>query len=649
MKTIVIRQLTLLNFKGIRNLTVDFDAIETNIYGANGAGKTTVFDAFTWLLFGKDSKDRKDFNIKTLGEDGKAIERLPHEVTACIEVNGEEINLKKCYVENWTKKRGSAVETFNGHSVECYYNDVPCSVTEYGRKIAELCDEQVFRLITNPLYFTAQKKDYQRGMLFKLAGNVTNDDVLAQYPEFSDLVAMLSGKTLEELKREVQSKKRKIKDGIDTIPARIDERKRDMPQELDWTNIEYEIKAFNDALKKKDAEIADRSKAFNEITKQKQEKARQLSEVKIQITRREHELNDSLLADYNNAMREHTNAVTRASVLRNERKFKAISLPRLENELSALNAKRESLIQEWKAIKAETFVIDENRLICPTCKRWLDETDIEQKKEQMMAEFNTNITRKLEHNKAIGMETKAAIEAKQQEIDNLKDQLFALDNELAQLESSPVYLNEPTKMDIAPYINADKTIIELSNKLTDLQNQLDEEIKAPDLSDLMAERASIEVSIRESQALLNGRDRIAANNKRIAELEKEYQESQSQLAELEGLEFNIQQFGKARIEQVESRINGMFNIVRFKMYEQQINGGEIETCEAMVNGVPFSDLNDAMKINAGLDIINAICRENGIVAPIFIDNRESVSEITSVSAQIVNLFVDANSRTLRIQ
>lgn len=649
MKTIVIRQLTLLNFKGIRNLTVDFDAIETNIYGANGAGKTTVFDAFTWLLFGKDSKDRKDFNIKTLAEDGKAIERLPHEVTACIEVNGEEINLKKCYVENWTKKRGSAVETFNGHSVECYYNDVPCSVTEYGRKIADICDEQVFRLITNPLYFTAQKKDYQRGMLFKLAGDVTNDDVISQYPEFSDLVAMLSGKTLEELKREVQSKKRKIKDGVDAIPARIDERKRDMPQVLDWENIEYEIKSFNDALKKKDAEIADRSKVFNEITQQKQEKARQLSEVKVQITRREHELKDSLLADYNNAMREHSNALTRASVLRNERKYKAISLPRLEKELANLNEKRENLIQEWRAIKAETFVIDENRLICPTCKRWLDETDIEQKKEQMMAEFNANITRKLEHNKAIGLETKAAIEAKQQEIEDLKNQLFTLDNELAQLESSPVYLNEPTKMDIGPNINADKTIIELFNKATDLQNQLDEEIKAPDLSDIMAERTSIEVNIRESQALLANRERIAANNKRIAELEKEYQESQSQLAELEGLEFTIQQFGKARIEQVENRINGMFNIVRFKMYEQQINGGEIETCEATVNGVPFSDLNDAMKINAGLDIINAICRANGIVAPIFIDNRESVSEITSVSAQIVNLFVDANSMTLRIQ
>ena len=138
MKSIVIRQLTLLNFKGIRNLTVDFDLNETNIFGYNGTGKTTIFDAFTWLLFGKDSKDRKDFNIKTLDANNQPIERIPHEVTACIEVNGEEINLKKCYNEVWTKKRGSAVETFNGHSVECFYNDVPCSVTEYAKKIAEL-------------------------------------------------------------------------------------------------------------------------------------------------------------------------------------------------------------------------------------------------------------------------------------------------------------------------------------------------------------------------------------------------------------------------------------------------------------------------------------------------------------------------------
>lgn len=649
MKSIVIRQLTLLNFKGIRNLTVDFDLNETNIFGYNGTGKTTVFDAFTWLLFGKDSKDRKDFNIKTLDANNQPIERIPHEVTACIEVNGEEINLKKCYNEVWTKKRGSAVETFNGHSVECFYNDVPCSVTEYAKKVAEICDEQVFKLITNPLYFTAQKKDYQRTMLFRLAGDVTNDDVLARYPEFDSLVAMLSGKTLEELKREVQSKKRKIKDGVETIPARIDERKRDMPDTQDWAKLEAEIAGLEQQLADIDAQIADRSKSYNEATKQKQEVARQLSEVKSCITAREYELKDKLLADYNQAKREHDNAVSRVATLNNDRKYKSLSLQRAENELADLQAERERLLSEWRAIKGEVLVIDEDNFICPTCKRALDETDIEEKKVQMANDFNANIARKLERNKARGMEIKAAIEAKEAEIGTIKNAIFAIDNEIAQLSASKAYSTAPAMPDVAPAINADKTIIELRNKATDLQNQLNQEITAPATNDLSERKRAIEDNIRNNKVWLADRERIANNNKRIAELEKEYTESQAQLAELEGVEYNIQQFSKARIEQVENRINGMFNLVKFKMFEQQINGGEIETCEATVNGVPFSDLNDAMKINAGLDIINAISRANGIVAPIFIDNRESVCEIVSGLAQIVNLIVDANCKTLKIE
>lgn len=649
MKSIVIRQLTLLNFKGIRNLTVDFDLNETNIFGYNGTGKTTVFDAFTWLLFGKDSKDRKDFNIKTLDANNQPIERIPHEVTACIEVNGEEINLKKCYNEVWTKKRGSAVETFNGHSVECFYNDVPCSVTEYAKKVAEICDEQVFKLITNPLYFTAQKKDYQRTMLFRLAGDVTNDDVLARYPEFESLVAMLSGKTLEELEREVQSKKRKIKDGVETIPARIDERKRDMPDTQDWAKLEAEIAELEQQLADIDAQIADRSKSYNEATKQKQEVARQLSEVKSAITAREYELKDKLLADYNQAKREHDNAVSRVATLNNDRKYKSLSLQRAEKELADLNAERERLLAEWRAIKGEVLVIDEDNFICPTCKRALDETDIEEKKAQMAHDFNANISRKLERNKARGMEVKAAIDAKDAEIASIKNAIFAIDNEIAQLSASKAYSNVPAMPDVVPAINADKEIINLRNKATDLQNQLNQEITAPATSYLSERKRAIEDNIRNNKVWLADRERIANNNKRIAELEKEYTESQAQLAELEGVEYNIQQFSKARIEQVESRINGMFNLVKFKMFEQQINGGEIETCEATVNGVPFSDLNDAMKINAGLDIINAISRANGIVAPIFIDNRESVCEIVSGLAQIVNLIVDANCKTLKIE
>ncbi len=650
MKEIIILRLTLLNFKGIRSLAVDFDEHETNIYGANAAGKTTVFDAFRWVLFGKDCNDRKDFNIKTIGADGKPIERLPHEVTADLVVDGEQITLKKCYVEKWTKKRGSAVETFSGHAVECYYNDVPCSVKEYEAKVSEICDEQVFKLITNPLFFTSQKKDFQRGMLISLAGDVTNQELVDENPDFTELVGMLSGKTVEELKREVASKKRKIKDGIDNIPARIDERKRDMPEARDWSAIETNIKVHEYEIAQLDAQITDRSKAFNEQTRRKQEVARQLSEVKSSITARQFELKDKLLADYNESRRAHDMAVQRATSLRNERRVKALALPRLEKELQTLKDKREALITEWRKIKAEVFAEpDRNEFVCPTCKRPLEADDVDAKIEELRSSFNSDKAKRLERNKALGIETKGAIEAKEAEIKAINDGCFKLDNEVAEIENSDAYNIKPEAPNIEPEVAADSTLQEQKAKADNLQTELDKEVSAPDTSDLQELKNKHQEALNADKMKLRDRELIANSNKRIKELEDEYKKNQDELARLEGIEFTIQQFCKARIEHVESRINGMFKLVRFKMYEQQINGGEIETCEATVNGVPFSDLNNAMKINAGLDIINAICAANNIVAPIFIDNRESVSEIISTQSQIVNLIVDENCKTLKIQ
>ena len=649
MKTIVIRQISLLNFKGIRNLTINFDENETNIYGNNGTGKTSVFDAFTWLLFGKDSKDRKDFNIKTLDSENKPIERIPHEVTACIEVNGEEINLRKCYTENWTKKRGSSVETFNGHSVECYYNDVPCSVTEYTKKIADICDEKVFKLITSPLHFTSQKKDFQRGVLFELAGDVTNDDVLASNPQFADLVAKLSGKTLDELKREVASKKRRIKDSVDSIPARIDERKRDIPEEKDWDAIQREIDECKQGIAEIDEQMADRSKAYNEVTKEKQRVAKELSDVRVSISARENELRTELLSDYRKAVDEHSKAQNRVSTLENDRRYKNVSLQRAKNELQALSERREVLVKEWHSIKAEEFVVDEDKLVCPTCHRQFEAEDVNAKIAQMQSDFNSHKAGRLEANKSRGLEVKAGIEAKENEISQIENAIFDIDSEVARITGTPAYTQEPVAPETASAINSDRTIIDLKNRAADLQNQLETEVQAPDTSDLKAKKSELEGIIQRNTLTLGDRQRIENNRKRIEDLEKEYRECQNQLAELEGMEIEMQQFSKARIEQVESRINGLFRIVKFKMFEQQINGGEIETCEAMVNGVPFSDLNDAMKINAGLDIINAISNANGISAPIFIDNRESVTEIVSVPAQVINLIVDRNCKSLKIE
>ena len=220
MKSIIIKQMHLVNFKGVRDLTIDFNQTVTNIYGRNGAGKTTVFDAFTWLLFGKDSQDRKAFDLKTLDEDGNIIAQLPHEVSAVIEVNGQEITLSRRFTEKWVKRAGKVDKEFDGNKEERFFNDVPCSKKDYEEHIAYICDEAVFKFITSPTYFTSQKAEVQKAMLHRMAGNITDEEVAADNEDFQKLLAELTGKTLADFKKEISAKKQRINAELVDLPGR---------------------------------------------------------------------------------------------------------------------------------------------------------------------------------------------------------------------------------------------------------------------------------------------------------------------------------------------------------------------------------------------------------------------------------------------
>ena len=145
-----LKRISLTNFKGIRSQQFDFNDATTIIGGANGTGKTTIFDAFIWCLFGKDCQDHKQFSIKTLNPDGTPINRLPHEVEVELLADKQPIRLKRTYTEKWQKKRGAVEEEFTGHEEGRFYNDVPLSVAEYAEKINAICKEDVFKMVTNP-------------------------------------------------------------------------------------------------------------------------------------------------------------------------------------------------------------------------------------------------------------------------------------------------------------------------------------------------------------------------------------------------------------------------------------------------------------------------------------------------------------------
>lgn len=645
-KSIIISKIDFLNFKGIRDLSVEFDQELTSIYGDNGIGKTTIFDGITWVLFGKDSKDRKSFGIKTYDENNHVIPRIPHEVTVTLLVDDEEVTLCRRYNEKWTKKKGSAEEVFDGHEEERLYNGVPCSMKEYNEKIASLCSEEVFKFITNPLYFTKQKADVQRAMLFRMAGGVSDADIASGNREFENLLSKLTGKNLDEFKREIQAKKRKIKNELDMIPSRIDERKRDMPTSEDWDTLEKELESKKKALEDIEQQLIDASKAAEVSNQHKMTLIKEAGKIQEKKAERQFKIKEDILAEYRQQQSARNKLVSAISAEESTIATLKTRIQEYDNSLVKLAQDREYLISEWNSINAEQLTFNEDEFICPTCKRRFEVHEIESRQQEISETFLKNKSERLERNKQAGM----GIKRKREEIEQLKLQaevnVSSKQAWIDEQKASSLYINELVEPETASVIAADREYIELCNQETELRNQINNEAdtSSSDNSELIEGKRTIVSSIDELKKMLSKKEAIERNNARISELETMMRKQSQEYAELEGIEFTITSFSKARIEAVERKINGMFKTVKFKMFEQQINGGEVETCEAIVGGVPFSDLNDAGKINAGLDIINAICDFEGVYAPIVIDNAESVNELLPTKSQQIRLVVSKDKK-----
>lgn len=241
MKEIKLKSLRILNFKGIRNLTVNFESDVVKILGRNGSGKTSIFDAFSYLLFGKNSENKEDFDIKTLDKNGHILYRLPHEVEGIIIVDGKEIRFTRRIREKWVKSSNSCDEKFEGNETEYLFNDIPCTKKEYSSKVSEICPEIIFKQITNPTFFCTQDTKIQKAALLKFAGEIKNEEVAHGNSEFEEFLKILSDKKMEDFKKEINAKKNRIKDSIAGIPDRIDEIKRGMPADENWAELKSQL------------------------------------------------------------------------------------------------------------------------------------------------------------------------------------------------------------------------------------------------------------------------------------------------------------------------------------------------------------------------------------------------------------------------
>lgn len=649
MKQIKLQKISLVNFKGIKSLDLDFSDGDTLVCGENGSGKTTVFDAFLWCMFGKDSTNRSDsnFNLKTLDADGMPILRLEHSVTCLLTVDGKEIKLQRGYKEVWTKPRGTTEETLTNHKTEFYVNDVKVGTKkEYESTIAEIIDEDVFRMITNPFAFTSLSADRQKEMLLDMAGTVTNEELAAMNPAFVSLLAEISGKPLATFLKELSAKKKACKDVLAVIPSQIQTAQNLMPEAEDWDALQAEINAKLEEMHQVDEQIADKAKLNDDEYQRKAQLQAAISDAKMELNEAKNAVKFKATAGRQQALSEIKEMEYKIQGKNQDLSYKQRTMADLQTEYAKIGEALENLRADYRTISARVISFSEDQFVCPTCKRQLEIEDIEAKQAELTANFNREKAQDLMNNQEKGKALKAKYEGVAAKINVCKSELAQILEGLKADEAKLAELKAaiPEAVNVEALIAADKGCIDLQNEITELENQLKVEAKPVDVTDLRARKVSVNDALQALYKRAAKRDQIKRAEDEIKALEEKQMSNNQALADLENWEFQATAFQKAKDEELLKRINGLFQFVSFSFVSAQLNGGEKLTCVCTVNGTPYPDVNNAGKINAGLDIINAICNAKGVCAPIFVDNAESVNEIQPTLSQKILLYVSNDSQ-----
>lgn len=657
MKRITLLSMDIQNFKGCAGRTIDF-ADKTKICGANATGKTTIFDAFTFLLFNRDSLGSSDFDIRPLDADGKMIDNIEISVKARISVDDEEFELKKVQKQKWVKKRGTDSREFQGNINEFEINGYPKSQKEFKEFISEIVDEDVFNLITNPAAFNSLPWKKQRETLMEFVGNFSDVEIAETFGDkYAKLIPELKcAKTDDILKKYTKAKNSLNKNAVE-IPARIDEVSKQLVI-ADVGALEVEKAAKEAELSKVEADLSGGNGKTGEINSKREE----IINLKFHLSEIQNKANQKLFDDSAQIREEVAKKREVAENLQRELSELRSSGRTVQAEYQAHENDVKRLLDEWKVEKAKTFPdfvplepLSESATVCPTCGQELPEdvkkkniADYEARKKAHEDDYNKRKADfETEHNKKLADITKAGSEAAKLR-DEAKEKLetFGRSTRVYEQkieEAKRAYVEEKSKLDKIPKvadISNDAEYKATNEKISVLEKEIEEMSKDTSSMELKAKRDILKDEISEITVKIAAADNTKVKE-RIAELEAEQKEVGQKIADQEMMIDLTENFIRTKMNMISEKINGMFKIVSFKMFAEQINGGLKETCECTVNGVPLSSLNNGHRIVAGLDIIHSLSNLYGVSCPIFVDNAESINDfnVPEMDAQMIYLTV----------
>ena len=655
----ILKSLHMENFKGIKSLDVNFSN-KTSIKGQNAVGKTTIFDAFTWLLFNKNSAGEEKFNVRPLDKDGHRIDNVEIKVVGVIDVDGKEVELSKVQKQNWVKKRGTDTVTLQGNVNSFEIDGYPKSEAEFKAYISGLAQsEEMFKMLTNPQYFSSLKWKDQRDILMKLVEDVSDVELAKTDSKYAPLIAELAkAPSTDDIRTKFSKALSEWKKKQAEIPVRIDEAEKSKidvdvaEQELLKADLERKIEALEDLIAKSDVRIDEmRSEEMHcqfEMSAIMQTMNNELSSNKREIENHKYD-HERKLEDIRSSIRKAQDSIESS-----------------KKSISEQTLKKAELAKKYKEEKEKKFddskwVFDESTTVCSLCGQRLPEDKIEslradfsQRKADAIEAFNE------EHAKTLAMivdDGNACAEMIKKLTENSKE----LENTINTLK-----LHEAEEIEIIK--GFDEQISKIPSCADYMQNAEYAKLKAKqdkllaDIAELESKGAdkAVEDAKADKAKLKSQLDEVnkiiaqAANNvmidDRIETLRDEQKEIGQKVADQEQMLYLLEEFIRFKLNKVSESINSHFKTVNFKLFEMQLNGGMKDCCECTVNGVPYSTLNSGHRIVAGLDIIRSLSELYGVSVPIFVDNCESVSNgnLPDMDSQMICLYV-SEDKELKVE
>jgi len=662
MSKIKIKSLKLLNFKGIPSFEIANFNNGISIYGDNATGKTTVFDAFSWLLFGKDSLNSAVFEIKTLTKNGAVVHGLEYSVEAVLDTGQSEITLKKTYLEKYTKRRGEAQKTFTGHTVDHQVNGVPCKQKEFGFAVDAICNEENFKLLTNPRYFNEVLHwTKRRALLLQVCGDIPDADVIATNSALDTLPNILGDHKIDDQKKIIAARRAKINKELEKIPVRINEANESKIEVADsLKEINEKLKLYTIRKEKAEKVIANTNSGGG-IAEKEIELYEKQAEILAYKNAMEVQKNDRLAsqrkerARFEDASIEAARA-TEQIVIRQTDKIKRKK--ELSEDVAELELTQKQLRRSWFKINEKEFTpLPPGSNTCPACGQKLPADKIEEASRLALEAFNQSKAKDLTAISEKGKKTTLKLNTLIKDITAINEMIVAMDVEIKKRaeiqdvaeaqEDDCKARHEKANITLPPDLILDDLISQEDVIGLDING-----LRAGTYETLLAAEGDLDriktmISLFERNQL-----QIEANLRIDKRIIKHKENERALAAEYEKLEselFIIETFIRTKVDMLEIKINQKFLHASFRLFVENINGGLEECCDTTFEGVPYNSMNNGARINIGLDICNTLSEYYGISLPCFIDNSEAVTRLFETEAQQIRLFVSKSDKSLRVE